>query len=66
MTSLLSVQGITKRFGGLQALTKVSFELPTGQILGLIGPNGAGKTTLFNTINGVYPPQEGRIFRGRM
>jgi branched-chain amino acid transport system ATP-binding protein len=66
MTVLLSVQGVTKRFGGLQALTQVTFDLPEGQILGLIGPNGAGKTTLFNAINGVYPPEEGRIiFRDR-
>lgn len=66
MTLLLQVQGVTKRFGGLQALTQVTFDLPQGQILGLIGPNGAGKTTLFNTINGVFPPEEGRIlFRGR-
>lgn len=61
MTILLSVQGVTKRFGGLQALTRVTFDLPQGQILGLIGPNGAGKTTLFNVINGVYAPDEGRI-----
>jgi branched-chain amino acid transport system ATP-binding protein len=61
MTVLLSVQGVTKRFGGLQALTQVTFDLPEGQILGLIGPNGAGKTTLFNAINGIYPPEEGRI-----
>lgn len=61
MTILLSVQGVTKRFGGLQALTRVTFDLPRGQILGLIGPNGAGKTTLFNVINGVYAPDEGRI-----
>lgn len=65
MSILLSVQGVTKRFGGLQALTRVTFDLPEGQILGLIGPNGAGKTTLFNVINGVYTPEEGRvIFRG--
>ena len=61
MTVLLSVQGVTKRFGGLQALTQITFDLPEGQILGLIGPNGAGKTTLFNAINGIYPPEEGRI-----
>ena len=62
MTILLSVQGVTKRFGGLQALTNVTFDLPEGQIMGLIGPNGAGKTTLFNIINGVYEPNEGQVF----
>jgi branched-chain amino acid transport system ATP-binding protein len=59
--SLLQVSNVTKRFGGLQALTSVSFDLPENQILGLIGPNGAGKTTLFNTINGVYKPELGSI-----
>ncbi|MBW1991269.1 MAG: ABC transporter ATP-binding protein [Deltaproteobacteria bacterium] len=63
--TLLQVQGITKRFGGLQALSEVSFTLAEGEILGLIGPNGAGKTTLFNVLNGVFPPDKGRvIFRG--
>jgi branched-chain amino acid transport system ATP-binding protein len=61
MTLILQVENVTKRFGGLQALTKVTLDLVQGQILGLIGPNGAGKTTLFNTINGVYQPDEGRI-----
>ena len=64
--SILKVDGVTKSFGGLRALTHISFDLPEGQILGLIGPNGAGKTTLFNVINGIYPPTEGRItFRDR-
>lgn len=62
---ILEVKGVSKRFGGLQALTNVVFNLDQGRILGLIGPNGAGKTTLFNVVNGVYKPDIGRvIFRG--
>ncbi len=59
--NILQVAGITKLFGGLKALSNVTFAMPEGQVLGVIGPNGAGKTTLFNVINGVYKPEEGQI-----
>ena len=63
---IVQVEGVIKRFGGLQALSNITFDLREGEIMGLIGPNGAGKTTLFNVINGVYTPSEGRVlFRGR-
>jgi len=63
---MLEAKAVWKRFGGLQALKDVSFVLAEGEILGLIGPNGAGKTTLFNTVNGVFRPDAGRIiFRGK-
>jgi len=66
MSDLLEVRGVSKRFGGLQAVSDVSFDLRKGEILGLIGPNGAGKTTLFNIVNGVYKPDKGTItFNGR-
>jgi branched-chain amino acid transport system ATP-binding protein len=62
---ILEVRDVTKRFGGLQALSEVTFDVSAGEILGLIGPNGAGKTTLFNVINGVFAPNQGKvIFRG--
>jgi len=59
--SLLRIDRLTKRFGGVVALSEVSFEVHRGSILSLIGPNGAGKTTLFNCVSGVIRPEEGSI-----
>jgi branched-chain amino acid transport system ATP-binding protein len=58
---LLEVNYVSRFFGGLAALTNVSFEVRKGEIVGLIGPNGAGKTTLFNVINGFYSPSKGEV-----
>src|SRR5690606_33474476 len=59
--TLLSVTGVDKRFGGLQALSNVGLEIRRGEIYGLIGPNGAGKTTFFNVVTGLYTPDAGRF-----
>ena len=61
MSALLEVNEISKRFGGLQAVSRLSLTVNDGEILGLIGPNGAGKSTVFNLINGVYPPDSGSV-----
>jgi len=58
---LLEVDAMTRRFGGLVAVNKVSFSVERGEIFGLIGPNGAGKTTLFNLMTGLVPPSSGRL-----
>jgi len=64
--SLLQLAGTTIRFGGLVAVSEVSFTIDEGDLFGLIGPNGAGKTTCFNLITGVYEPTSGDIlFRGK-
>jgi len=65
--SLLVLDAVTLRFGGLTALDDVSFDVRRGEILGLIGPNGAGKTTCFNVMTGVYRPTSGKVvFDGRV
>jgi len=60
--SLLKVDNVVKKFGGLRAVDGVSFELEKGEFLAIVGPNGSGKTTLLNLISGVYRPDGGRIF----
>jgi branched-chain amino acid transport system ATP-binding protein len=63
--SLLDVQSVSVRFGGIVALDGLSFTIDQGQICGLIGPNGAGKTTMFNVVSRIYQPFEGRVlFKG--
>jgi branched-chain amino acid transport system ATP-binding protein len=59
---LLKTENVTKRFGGLSALTEVGISIQRGEIVGLIGPNGSGKTTLFNCISGFYKPEAGKVF----
>ncbi len=63
---LLEIHGLTRRFGGVTALSEVSFGVAAGSITSLIGPNGAGKTTLFNVVTGIIRPTGGRVvFEGR-
>ncbi|MBL8326752.1 MAG: ABC transporter ATP-binding protein [Rubrivivax sp.] len=63
-SAVLNVQGVSKRFGGLQALSEVGITIQPGQVYGLIGPNGAGKTTFFNVITGLYTPDSGTFELG--
>src|SRR5947199_5155239 len=63
---LLSVEDVSLAFGGVKAVSNVSFDIRKGEIRAIIGPNGAGKTSMLNVINGFYHPQEGRItFKGQ-
>ncbi len=60
--TLFSTKSLTKKFGGVTAVSSVNLSIPEGDIMGLIGPNGAGKTTFFNVISGIMPPTSGDIF----
>ena len=62
--TILQLEGISVRFGGIVALAEVSFDAKMGEVLGIIGPNGAGKTTLFDVISGVRSPNEGHVVLG--
>ncbi len=62
METLLRIENVSMRFGGLQALKNVSFTVKNNEVIGLIGPNGAGKTTLLNCVTGFYKPVEGKVF----
>ncbi|MEJ0071971.1 MAG: ABC transporter ATP-binding protein [Pseudomonadota bacterium] len=64
MSALLQVAGLTKRFGGLVAVSDVGFDVARGQVVSVVGPNGAGKTTLFNLISGVARPDAGQVMFG--
>ncbi|WP_027016102.1 ABC transporter ATP-binding protein [Comamonas composti] len=64
MSSILQVQGLTKRFGGLTAVKSMGFDVGRGEIVGILGPNGAGKTTLFNLLTGFIRPDEGSVLFG--
>lgn len=61
MENILSIRGLTKRFGGLTAVNSVDIDFPNGRLNAVIGPNGAGKTTLFNLITGMIPPDRGQV-----
>src|SRR6516165_11420447 len=66
MSALLEIAGLSKRFGGLLALSNVAMTVDEGEVRGVIGPNGSGKSTLFNLVTGVYPADPGSLvqFRG--
>ena len=61
MTAILETEGVTRRFGGLVAVSDVGFEVARGEVISVVGPNGAGKTTLFNLISGIFPASSGQV-----